>query len=68
MILPVCSIIMVYLPANFLPTTHRIAKVMADIRYRPDSGPFLTSPSKGHIKGPKTGKLKFNPLNSEIMD
>ena len=30
---------MVYLPANFQPTTHRIAKVMANILYRPATAP-----------------------------
>ena len=33
--LPVCSTNRAYLPAKFQPTTHRIAKVMANIRYRP---------------------------------
>ena len=33
--MPVCSDSMVYLPANVQRTTHRIAEVMANIRYRP---------------------------------
>ena len=57
-ILSVCSSNMVYLPANFQPTSHRIAKVMANARYRRLYGPFLTGSSKGLYKGPKNWKIE----------
>ena len=40
-----------YIPANFQPTTHRMAKVMANIRHRPAT--TAAGPLEGLYKRPK---------------